>query len=220
VERARAAGAGIAFSYSEPSLALELTMEIAQAVRQEPVPIVWKTNGFLTRRACKAAAKCVSAANIDLKCRNSALHERLTGAPVEPVLETIREFVASGVWVEISTPVIPGISSDPDELASIADAVAGIDANIPWHVIRVSPEFRLSADRPTSVEEIERAVEIGQRAGLGYVYVERALGPSGRATRCRTCSSCVIERGIWSTERIEITSGRCPRCGAALPGRW
>jgi pyruvate formate lyase activating enzyme len=220
VDRAKEAGCGIAFSYSEPALALELTMAVAKIARRQSVPIVWKTNGFLTKIARRAAAQCLSAANVDLKCSDSKLHERLTGAPVAPVVETIRELVDSGIWVEVSTPVIPGISASTDELTGIADTVARIGVDIPWHVVRVSPEFRLSSDRPTNLEEMNRAVESGRRAGLRYIYVERALGAAGRATTCPACGLHVVERGVWNTERIELNDGRCGNCCSRIPGRW
>lgn len=208
----------LCLSYSEPGLAPELTLELAERARPRGVPLLWKTNGFLTPQAVGFVAPSLDGVNIDLKAADDSTHRQLTGAPLAPVLAAIRSFHEAGVWVEVSTPVAPGVD-DLASLRTIARHLAGI-GQIPWHLIRFSPAYRLTGAPPTSVEALARAVEIGHAEGLHYVYVERALGDEGRGTRCPECATTVIDRDVWSVRRVGLRDGRCPHCSSLVPGRW
>jgi pyruvate formate lyase activating enzyme len=212
--------ASIALSYTEPSLAPELTLALAAAARPLGVDILWKSNGFLTRQATTLIAPALSAVNIDVKAGEETAHRQLTGAPLRPVLETIVSLREYGVWVEVSTPLIPGTNSTPPQLRKIARWIAGIDPGIPWHLLRFTPAFRMREFDPTPVHALETAVEIGRESGLRYVYVERALGPAGRVTHCPGCRAAVVRRGIWGLEVNELVAGRCPYCSTSIEGYW
>jgi pyruvate formate lyase activating enzyme len=216
VTRAAALGGCVALSYSEPSLAPELTLELARRGREMGVEVVWKSNGFLTPEAVALCAPAVAAVNIDLKCADEEKHRKLTGAAVKPVIEAIKAFIDYGTWVEVSTPLIPGVS-DPERVAGI---IAGIGTYIPWHLVRFTPAYRMGAEDPTPPHDLADAVAIGRAAGLKYVYVERALGADGRSTRCPRCQVTVVRRGVWSLQANELSAGRCGACGTGIEGRW
>ncbi|WUI02580.1 radical SAM protein [Spirillospora sp. NBC_00431] len=215
-ERARAAGAMLGLSYSEPALAPELTLALAE----HGLPIVWKSNGFLTPRAIELVAPVLTAVNIDVKAADSGAHRRLTGAPLEPVLEAIAHFRDAGVWVEVCTPLIPGVSSSPGQLETIATALAAVSPTVPWHLLRFTPDFKMRRERPTAPAELASAREIGHQAGLQYIYVERALGAEGRRTVCPECGGVLVERGIWDGALSRLVDGACPDCGTRVPGHW
>ena len=220
VRAAADASASIGLSYTEPSLAIELTLELARHGSELGVPVVWKTNGFLTKEAAATAISAVTAANIDIKAADDDAHQRLTGAPLRPVLQTLRAFADGGVWVEVSTPVIPGVNAEPAQLSWIAEQIAEVSTDIPWHLLRWTPGFKLTEGDPTSPAALAEAVSLGRRAGLNYVYVERALGADGRATRCPGCGRVVIRRAIWALDSIDLYNGACPKCGYRVAGRW
>lgn len=220
VSRAAAHHAAVGLSYTEPGLAPELTLALAEHAAQADVPIVWKTNGFLTGRAIDLVAPALHAVNIDIKAASEAEHRRLTGAPLRPVLEAIERFWAAGVWVEVSTPLIPGTATDRADLATIARTIAAVDPGIPWHLLRFTPDFRMRHHAPTLPSRLAEACVVGHEAGLRFVYVERALGPAGRNTRCPACDTTLVERGIWQTLEVRIVNGRCSGCGEPIPGRW
>jgi pyruvate formate lyase activating enzyme len=220
VRAAAQAGASVGLSYTEPSLAIELTLELARHGRDLGVPVVWKSNGFLTQEAIAAALPALAAVNIDVKAADENTHKQLTGAPLAPVLETLRAFAEHGIWVEVSTPVIPGVNSEPAQLAWIAGQVAAVSPDIPWHLLRWTPGFKLIAGDPTSPAALAEAVEIGRRAGLRYVYVERALGAGARATHCPGCGHAVVRRAIWALDSMDLSDGSCPMCGYQIAGRW
>lgn len=220
VAEAAAHGAGVGLSYTEPGLAPELTLALAEHAAPAGVPIVWKTNGFLTPAAIDLVAPALLAVNIDVKAATDAAHQRLTGAPLRPVLDAVERFRAAGVWVEISTPLVPGTADAPDDLAAIARRVAAVDPAIPWHLLRFTPDFRMAEHCPTLPDALAAARATGHAAGLHFVYVERALGTAGRNTACASCDQVLVERGIWETCVTTIEEGRCPRCGTPVPGRW
>lgn len=216
VGQAAALGGCVALSYTEPSLAPELTLELARRGRDVGVDVVWKSNGFLTADAVELCAPAVAAVNIDLKGVAERSHRRLTGGAVRPVIDAIRSFREHGTWVEVSTPIIPGVT-DPERVAAV---VAGIDTDIPWHLVRFTPAYRMQADDPTHPDAISDAVAAGTAAGLKYVYVERALGDAGRVTRCPSCGAAVVSRGVWSLTENRLRDGCCPECGHGVAGRW
>ncbi|MBA2324881.1 MAG: radical SAM protein [Pseudonocardiales bacterium] len=220
VAEAAAHGVAVGLSYTEPGLAPELTLALAEHAAPAGVPILWKSNGFLTPAAIDLVAPALLAVNIDVKAADDDAHRRLTGAPLAPVLDAIGRFRAAGVWVEVSTPLVPGTASDPADLRAIAGLLAAIDPAMPWHLLRFTPDFRMAAEVPTLPAALDTARMIGREAGLRFVYVERALGPAGRNTACPRCENVVVERGIWNTVHTTITGGRCPRCALPLPGHW
>jgi pyruvate formate lyase activating enzyme len=220
VDRAAAHGAGVALSYSEPTLAAELTLALAAAARGRGVPILWKTNGFITAAAQAELAPCLAAVNVDLKAGDERSHRALTAAPLAPVLAALGRFAAAGIWVEVSTPLIPTVNADPDSLRRIADHVRALGPDVPWHLGRFNPEYRLKHLPPTADETFHLAVDVARAAGLRHVYIERALGPFGRRTACPTCGTTVVERDIWTTTLVTLVDGKCPTCGTSIPGRW
>lgn len=217
LERAGRHRAAIGFSYTEAALAVELTVALSG---RDDVPLVWKTNGFLTPRAVDLVAPLLSAVNVDVKAADEAAHQRLTGAALAPVLDAVERFRSHGVWVEVATPLIPDVNDDPRQWRRTADRLAAIDPDLPWHLLRFTPDFRMGRYPPTPPAALERAAEVGKEAGLRYVYVERALGDEGRRTRCPQCDTAVVDRGIWQTMTVALVDGACPRCHRTVAGRW
>jgi pyruvate formate lyase activating enzyme len=216
-QQARTAGALIGLSYAEPALAPELTLALAD----QGLPVIWKTNGFLTPATIDLVAPALLGVNIDVKAAGEREHHALTGAPLQPVLDAVARFTGHGVWVEVCTPLIPGVSSSPRQLQKIAARLAAISPDLPWHLLRFTPAFRLRAAVPTSPAALAAARDIGYQAGLRHVYVERALGAEGRRTVCPSCQTPVVERGIWKTLDIRfVEAGTCAVCGTEIPGRW
>jgi pyruvate formate lyase activating enzyme len=220
VRRADSLGAAIGMSYSEPGLAPELALAIAERAAAVSVPLVWKTNGFLTARAIDLIAPVLTAVNVDLKAAADGPHRRLTGAPVRPVFDAIERFRAAGVWVEVSTPLIPGVSDGEAQLRSIAGFLAGVDPTVPWHLVRFTPDFRMGRYPPTAPAALHAARSIGREAGLAFVYVERALGAEGRRTWCPNCDRVLVERDIWRMSSVTLRDGDCPQCSVPVPGIW
>lgn len=201
-------------------MAIELTLALAERGCDRGVGLIWKTNGFLTPEALAVAGPALVAVNLDIKAADEERHRDLTGAPLASVMESLRILRDYGVWVEVSTPLIPGVSDQLTDLAQIAARIASVDRGIPWHLLRFTPAFRRSGDDPTRPDALRAAVHAGHEAGLRYVYVERALGVAGRSTRCLCCGHTVVVRDVWSTAEVRLTDGKCDQCGTLVEGRW
>jgi pyruvate formate lyase activating enzyme len=181
---------------------------------------VWKSNGYVTAEAISVLGPALLAVNIDVKAADEAAHRHLTGASLAPVWNAVEAFRAAGTWVEISTPLIPGTSADPESLRAIAARIAAIDVNIPWHLLRFTPDYRMRRADPTTPALLELGRSIGRDHGLRFVYVERALGPDGRNTVCPQCGRQLVHRDVWQMGDNVIRNGLCPECGCLIAGRW
>jgi len=135
-------------------------------------------------------------------------------------LETLEILLELGVWVEVSTPLIPGVNTAGGELEKIAKALAGLQVDIPWHLVRFVPEHRMSGLSPTAPETLRRAIQIGRDAGLRFIYTERLLDEAGRQTLCPHCRSPLVERRLYGLVEDRTRNGQCPNCGASLPCVW
>lgn len=214
-------GAAVALSYTEPTLAAEFTLALSVRARPAGVDLIWKTNGFITPTALDAIAPHLAAVNVDLKAPDDDRHQRLTGAPVADVLRSLTGYARHGVWVEISTPIIPRFNADRDAVRRMADHVlAATGPDTPWHLLRFVPEFRLWGLPPTTPDALSEASSVARAAGLRFVYVERALGADGRNTLCPVCRTVLVERDPWATLANHLRTDRCPGCGTPVPGRW
>ncbi len=223
VVEAQSMAAGIAFSYSEPVLASELTMTIAPLAKAAGVPIIWKSNGFITPQAAAELAAYIDAVNIDIKTADDDDHRRLTGAPLQPIWDAIAVWARAGVWIEISTPLIPDFNTSPASIRTLAQAVAAIDnrrGHTPWHLLRFHPDYRYTDAPPTHPQTLRTACDIAEHEGLAYVYVERALDDRGRNTYCHHCHSEIMTRDIWALGQQRIEDGHCPSCRTPIPGHW
>ena len=221
VERALAAGClSIAYTYTEPTIYLEYARDCALEASAAGLKNVFVTNGFMTRQALDLMGGDLHAANVDLKSFDDGFYRRYAGARLKPVLDSIRRMVEMGVWVEVTTLLIPGLNDTDDELRALAAFLAGVDPDIPWHVSRFHPTYRMLDRPPTPSSTVERAVAIGGEEGLRYVYAGNLPGSAHESTRCPSCGETVIERRGFRVERVKLDGDRCVTCGSLIPGEF
>ncbi|MHB8868025.1 MAG: AmmeMemoRadiSam system radical SAM enzyme [Thermoleophilia bacterium] len=221
VTRALEAGCRtIAYTYTEPTVFLEYALACAAPAAAAGLKNVFVTNGFMTRQSFELAAPHLHAANVDLKAFDDDFYRRHAGARLKPVLDTITRMVAAGVWVEVTTLVIHGLNDGEPELRALAGFLAGLNPDIPWHVSRFHPAYRM-LDRPaTPVATIERAVEIGRDEGLRYVYAGNLPGHESESTHCPSCHEVVLERRGFRVTGRRLNGNTCSACGAEIAGWW
>lgn len=220
VAKARATGCrSIAYTYTEPTIFFEFAYDTARLAREAGLLNIFVTNGYITKEALEAIAPYLDAANIDLKGFTDAFYRDNVGARLSEVLDSIVEYRKQGIWIELTTLIIPGLNDKEEELKGIADfIVANLGADTPWHVTQFYPTYKLT-DRPrTPVETLRRAREIGKAAGLRYVYEGNVPGEGGENTWCPTCTALLIERYGYLIEKNTIKGGACPDCGTAVAG--
>ena len=150
---------------------------------------------------------------LDLKSFSDEFYRTRVDARLKPVLDSIRRLWSMGVWVEVTTLLIPGLNDGEDELRALVRFLASISPDIPWHVSRFYPSYRLLDVAPTPVASIEKAVRIGRDEGLRYVYGGNVPGHPTESTVCPGCGEVVIERRGFRLHKNSVVDGRCPRCG-------
>lgn len=214
----RSGSKSISYTYTEPTIFLEYASEIAFSGKERGLANIFVTNGFMTAEALKAVGPVLDACNVDLKSFSDEFYRKNCGARVKPVLETLERIKEMGVWLEITTLLIPGENDSEEELRSIGEFIAGLDRNIPWHVSRFFPQYQFGDLSATPVSTLELALEIGYQAGLKYVYPGNIPGESN--TVCFNCKEILIRRTGFSIGEMKIKDSRCPNCGEFICGIW
>ena len=209
----------IAYTYTEPTVAIEYVLEVMRLARDAGLCNAWVSNGYLTEQAFTLIQPYLDAINIDLKGISDRVYHEYIGGNVRPVLDTLERAYEAGIWVEVTTLVIPGVNDDPEELRWAAEAIVGISPRIPWHTSRFFPAYRLVDRPPTPVKTLEQAAQIGRQAGLRYVYIGNVPG-EGEETRCPDCGERLIERSGYRIRENRMNEGSCPVCGARVDGVW
>jgi len=211
--------ASISYTYTEPTIYFELAYDAARLAAEAGLKNVFVTNGYITPEALKVIRPYLHAANIDLKGFTDEFYKKICGARLQPVLDAIRLYKEFGIWIEITTLVIPGHNDSEGELKGIAQFVRSVGEDIPWHVTRFHPTYNLT-DRPrTPLETLKRARQIGLEAGLRYVY-EGNIPGEGEETFCWNCKKSLVKRVGFSVDENNIKDGKCPYCGMAVDGSW
>jgi pyruvate formate lyase activating enzyme len=163
----------------------------------------------------------MDAANVDLKAFTDTFYRQQCGARLQPVLDNLIEMKRRGVWVEVTTLVIPGLNDSPQELADIAHFIATeLGVETPWHVSRFHPTYRLTDRPPTPVSSVRRARDSGLAAGLRYVYEGNVSGGDGEDTCCPTCQRAIIRRMGFTVLENHVRGGACEYCEGPVDGVW
>jgi pyruvate formate lyase activating enzyme len=211
----------LSFTYSEPTVFFEYARDTGEEALKLGLPSVWVTNGFMGGKALKAVSGHVRAMNIDLKGFTESFYAQIVKGRLAPVLDSITLARSLGVWVEVTTLLIPDLNDSEAELSALTAFLAGVDPDMPWHVSRFSPMRLQSHLKATSAADLERARAIGLAAGIRNVYLGNARGPGYADTLCPGCGETLIARDGFSVFRDSLgPSGRCPSCGASVPGVW
>jgi pyruvate formate lyase activating enzyme len=206
--------ATIAYTYTEPTVSFEYAYDCSALAAEAGIKNIFVTNGYMTGEALETIGGNLHAANVDLK-GSDAFYRRLCGARQGPVLDAIRTMREMGVWVEVTTLVIPGHNDDEGTLRDIAAFLVSVDPDIPWHLSRFGPRYKLLDAPPTPVSTLHRAAEIGYEAGLRYVYAGNVPGDAYEHTRCPECGQICIHRYGYTIRNL-MDGRRCPTCNYEL----
>jgi pyruvate formate lyase activating enzyme len=142
-------------------------------------------------------------------------------ASLEPVLTCLRSIVEAGIWLEVTTLVVPGMNDSAEELVRIAGFIVDqLGADVPWHVSRFRGEYRMQQPDSTPVETLKLACELGKQAGLKHVYCGNLHGQVDENTYCPSCGEKLIDRRGFQVGSNRLVGGRCPACDQAIAGVW
>ncbi len=211
--------ASISYTYTEPTIYYEYARDCARPATAAGLKNVFVTNGYMTAETLRDIGSDLHAANVDLKSFSDEFYRTLVGARLKPVLDSIKRLLDMGVWVEVTTLLIPGRNDGEGELRSLASFLASLSPDIPWHVSRFYPAYHLIDVPPTPAASVDRALRIGREAGLRYVYAGNLPGHPAESTCCPQCGEVVIQRQGFGSVHDGINKGECPRCGGKIPVR-
>lgn len=208
----------IAYTYTEPTIFFEYAYDTAKLAHEQGIKNVFVTNGYTSSEAIKEISPFLDAANIDLKSFSEDFYHEVCGAKIQPVLDNIKLYKELGIWIEVTTLIIPGYSDDENQLKEIAKFIKNVGEDIPWHITAFSPAFKLQDVSPTPVDSLRKAREIGLKTGLRYVYEGNVPGEGGENTYCYNCGELLIKRYGFEIIKKRLIDGRCPECKTRMDG--
>ena len=207
----------ISYTYTEPTIFFEYAYDTSKLAKKEGLFNVFVTNGYMTTKALETIAPYLDACNVDLKSFREDFYKSICRGHLEPVLESIRCLKQLNIWVELTTLVIPELNDSDEELSQIARFISEVDVNIPWHISRFHPDYKLTDSQITPLETLNKAYSLGKKAGLRYIYVGNIPGESPQ-TVCSSCNQLLIRRrSFWVLEN-NMRNSRCPQCGERIAG--
>ena len=212
----------VSSTYNEPLITSEWAVDIFKLAKEKGIPGSFVSNGNASPEVIEYLEPYVQFYKVDLKSFNDKNYRKL-GGTLEAVLKTIELLVRNDFWVEVVTLVVPGFNDSREELQSIAEFLVGVSPDIPWHVTGFHQNYQMIDPENTPASTLLRAVEIGQSAGLRFVYAGNRTGQVGSLenTHCPGCGATLIERYGFRIMSNQLTDeGKCPECSLSIPGRW
>jgi len=209
--------ASIAYTYTEPTIFFEYAYDSAKLGRERGLRNIFVTNGYMTKACLKEIAPYLDAANVDLKFFKDSSYKKICSASLAPVLDSIKLMVDMGIWVEITTLIIPGINDSDEELSEIAKFILSVGKDVPWHISRFHPDYKFNGYLPTPEETLKKAQAIGEEAGLSFVYAGNVYG-FGNDTLCPLCKKRLIRRDVFKVTELNIQDSKCLYCQSLVPG--
>lgn len=208
----------IAYTYTEPTIFFEYSFDTAKLARKVGIANVYVSNGYMSVEMMALFHPWLDAANIDLKSFRDDTCRRQTGARLQPVLDSLKRIKDYGVWLEVTTLVVPGVNDDPEELKDIAEFIAKeLGPETPWHVSRFFPQYHMNSQLPTPATTMELAGQLGRTAGLKYIYLGNM--ENREDTCCPACRTVLIGRSGFNVENNRIGADNCcPDCGETIAG--
>lgn len=207
----------ISYTYTEPTIFIEFAYDCMKLAHKVGIKNVFVSNGYMSEEALRFISPYLDAINVDLK-GDEKFYNEICGAKLEPVMENIKLLRELGIWVEVTTLIIPELNDSKEFLHRVAKFLYSIDPAIPWHVSRFYPKFQILNKPITPVETLIKARNIGFQEGLKFVYTGNIQGDSGENTYCSNCKNLLIERFVYFINKMNLQNSRCIFCGNLIEG--
>jgi len=210
----------ISYTYVEPTIFYEFAYDCSVLAHERQLKNIFVSNGYMAPEVTRHLASVLDGINIDIKAFTDDFYKKVCKARLQPVLDNVQLMHNLGVWVEVTTLLIPGLNDSSEELRDIARFVKGVDPGIPWHVTAFYPTYKMTDRESTPVETLRRARDIGLEEGLRFVYEGNIPGEGGENTYCPSCGTELISRFGFSIRQNRLTDGCCSDCGEKIEGVW
>ena len=207
----------ISYTYTEPTIFFDFAYDTAKLAKEQGLFNVFVSNGYMSDLAIDKMVGVIDGVNVDLKSFREDFYRKYCKASLEPVKENIRKLFERGIWVEVTTLLIPGLNDIREEVEEIANFISKISKDIPWHISAFHPAYKMLDIPPTGVDVLDMAYEIGREKGLRYVYCGNVPGHN-ESTFCPSCGKVLIGRFGFSVVEYNLTGNRCKYCGYEIKG--
>ena len=212
--------ASLCYTYVEPTIFYEFAYDCSILAHQRQAKNVFVSNGYMSPEVSRHLATVLDGINIDIKGFTDDFYKKVCKARLQPVLDNVQLMHELGVWVEVTTLVIPGLNDSKEELRDIAKFIKGVSSAIPWHVTAFYPTFKMLDREPTPAATLHMAREIGREEGLRFVYEGNIHGEGGENSYCPACGEELISRFGFSIRSNSLSEGHCGKCGEPIEGVW
>ncbi len=207
----------IAYTYNEPTIFYPYAKDIGVIAKEKGLKNIFVSNGFESAEIVEDMKSWLDAANIDLKSWDDAYYKKVLKGGLEAVKNTLRRMVKAGIWVEVTTLIIPGENDSDEELEAMAEFIANdLGKHVPWHLSAFHPDYKMLDHNRTKLETLQRAKKIGEKAGLYYIYLGNV--PVDGNTYCPDCGELIIKRTSYTVVENRLNNGSCPKCDRKIEG--
>ncbi|MBN1178094.1 MAG: AmmeMemoRadiSam system radical SAM enzyme [Anaerolineae bacterium] len=211
----------IAYTYNEPTVFFEYTYDTARLAHENGIRNVYVSNGFMSQQALEMIAPYLDGINVDLKAFSNDFYREQCGGRLEPVKRNIRTIAReTDIWIEVTTLLIPGLNDSREELTAMANWLAEVDPDMPWHISAFHPDYQMTDRPPTPPASLQQAYQIGKDAGLRYVYVGNVMDQDRSSTFCPQCGELLVRRSWYAVQELWKKRGTCPQCDYEVAGVW
>jgi pyruvate formate lyase activating enzyme len=211
--------ASISYTYNEPAVWYPYAKDIGIEAKKRGLRNVFVSSGFESEEVSEDCISWLDATNIDLKSFNTQYYKKTLKATLEGVQETLKTMVKNGIWVEVTTLIVPGHNDSDEELRAMAEFIATeLGRHVPWHLSAFHPDYKMSDTPATPIQTLQKAYNYGKEAGLYYVYMGNVPLPS--QTRCPQCDTLLIERHGYQITHFALDDGHCQQCHRTIEGVW
>jgi pyruvate formate lyase activating enzyme len=208
----------IAWTYNEPTMWLEYTIDSAKIAKKNNIKTVYVTNGYMTEDSLENISPVLDAANVDLKGMSEKFYKELCDARMQPVLDNIQRIYDKKIHMEITNLMIPGYNDSEENINGLVNfMVDEVGVDVPLHFTRFFPYYELNNVPPTAVSDLEKAYNIAKNAGIKYVYIGNVPSGTGENTYCYSCGELLVERNGYHIMDDSLKKKKeCPKCGAGI----
>jgi pyruvate formate lyase activating enzyme len=211
----------LAYTYSEPIIFYEYTLDASRLGRERGLKNVLVTAGYIEPAPQRELCKVADAANVDLKSLSDEFYREICGGRLEPVLKALTIFREEGLWLEVTNLIVPELNDAPSSITKLVRWVRdNLGADTPVHFSRFHPTYKLANLPPTPVATLTMARNIALEEGMKYPYVGNVAGHPGNNTYCPGCGQAVVERHGWYILAYRLDGNKCNKCGTTVPGLW
>ncbi len=211
----------IAYTYSEPVIYYEYMLDTAQAARELGVGSVMISNGFIQEKPLRQLLKQLTGVKVDFKGFTETFYKDSCKGELKPVLKALEIIREEKVWLELVVLIIPTLNDSDAENQGMAKWIQEhLGPDVPVHLTRFSPNFKLKNIPSTPVKTLERLLKIMRGEGLHYVYIGNVPGHPAENTLCPQCGDMVIRRLGFRSSMEGLDNGCCKKCKNPIPGVW